>query len=120
MNIIKDNIKRGTAELVVLSMLKEEDLYGYKLGQKIKKLGEGKIFFPEGTLYPTLYRLTDEKYISRYEVKIGKVPHRVFYHMEQKGLEYLEYILKEYLTISEGIFSILSHTGQLESEFQKE
>ena len=51
------------------------------------KLSNDKIQVKEGTLYPILYRLVDEGYISDQKVLVGKRLTRVHYHIESKGEE---------------------------------
>lgn len=104
---IKDSMKKGTVEMLILSFLTEGDMYGYQMSQLIKERAEGILKFPEGTLYPALYRLTGEEFITSYEKKVGKRLTRVYYHMEEKGLEYLNYIIDEYMNITEGVCKIL-------------
>lgn len=98
--------------MLVLTLLKESDMYGYQISQLIKKRSNESIHFPEGSLYPALYKLTDEHYISSYEKQIGKRLKRVYYHIEEKGVEYQKYIINEYLSISEGIQNIIFYKGE--------
>jgi PadR family transcriptional regulator PadR len=54
---IKDNLKRGTIEMILLHLLEQEDKYGYQLSQDLEKQSEGDYQLNEATMYPTLYRL---------------------------------------------------------------
>ena len=38
---IKDNLKRGTIEMILLHLLEQEDKYGYQLSQDLEKQSEG-------------------------------------------------------------------------------
>jgi len=82
-------------------------MYGYQLAQLIKERSNNTISFPEGSLYPALYKLVEEKYITCYEKQIGKRLKRVYYHIEEKGVEYQELIVSEYLSLHWGIQKIL-------------
>ena len=55
----QSNFRRGVMSLVLLSLLKREDMYGYQLVTEIQRLSEGKIVTQEGSLYPVLYKLED-------------------------------------------------------------
>lgn len=57
MGSAKDNFKKGAVEMLLLTMLCEEDMYGYQMAQLVKKRSKGEITIPEGSMYPTLYRL---------------------------------------------------------------
>ncbi len=49
-----DSFKRGTVEIAVLAVLREEDLYGYQIVQRIAEKSDGFFTLPLGTLYPAL------------------------------------------------------------------
>lgn len=104
----RSNFKMGTVEMIVLFLLEKGDLYGYQLTTLIEKLSDGKVSVTESTLYPTLYKLLNNKYISDYETVIGKRRVRVYYHLEEAGKERLADLLEDYRTITAGIYSILS------------
>ena len=50
--------KKGILELCVLSLIEQEDLYGYEIVQRISP----RIEVTESTIYPLLRRLTKEGY----------------------------------------------------------
>lgn len=41
-------------------------------------------------MYPILYRLNDSGYISFFEKKVGRRQTRIYYHLEDNGLMYLD------------------------------
>lgn len=112
----RSNFKMGTVEMIVLFLLEKDDLYGYQLTNLIKKFSEGKLVITESTLYPTLYKLLDRKYISDYEKQIGKRRIRVYYHLEESGKQRLADLLTDYEEITIGISNILSHTSISDKE----
>lgn len=71
----------------VLSILHENDTYGYKLTQEIKQT----LNVSESTLYPVLRRLTKEDYLSTYDQQFeGR--NRRYYQLTEKGkIQYEEY-----------------------------
>ncbi len=71
----------------VLSILHENDTYGYKLTQEIKLT----LNVSESTLYPVLRRLTKEDYLSTYDQQFeGR--NRRYYQLTEKGkIQYEEY-----------------------------
>lgn len=103
----QDNFKRGTAELLVLHLLHEQDLYGYQITHTFAKKTDGVYTMLEGSLYPILYRLTSEGYISDYTKQVGVRRTRRYYHLEDKGREYYKEILQEYEAIALAIDQIL-------------
>ncbi len=104
----RSNFKMGTVEMIVLFLLSKGDLYGYQLTLLIEKLSEGNLVVTESTLYPTLYKLLNQKMISDREVQIGKRRVRVYYHLEEAGQQRLNDLLEDYDEITKGIARILS------------
>ena len=98
----------GMVELIVLFLLNKEDFYGYQLTTMIKELSMNKLVITESSLYPTLYKLLDNKMISDYEERVGKRRIRVYYHIEEDGKKRLADLLDDYKTIMEGMELILN------------
>lgn len=107
----QDNFKRGTAELLILHLMQEGDLYGYQITQLLAEKSKGSYTMLEGTLYPILYRLLDAGYISHYEKLVGARRKRQYYHLEEKGVEYYKRILQEYDEITKAISRVLDRTA---------
>ena len=107
MSSYKDDFKRGVTELLVLRFLTDGDKYGYEITKSFEDLSDGEYTMMEGTLYPVLYKLEDAECISSYSVKVGKRRMRKFYHLEQKGRDKYEAMLKDYLILTEKIFKML-------------
>ncbi|MBQ6864865.1 MAG: PadR family transcriptional regulator [Clostridia bacterium] len=101
-----ENFKRGTVELVILSVLTQKDLYGYELVKTISEKSEKNFDLPLGTLYPVLYRLVENGLISDRDEVVNKRL-RKYYHLEEKGKEYYKELLAEYEKISLGVNLIL-------------
>lgn len=53
---IAPSIKRGSAELAILSVLSEGPLHGYEIGRRIERQTGGVLSFDLASLYPLLYR----------------------------------------------------------------
>lgn len=106
---IKDNFKKGSVELLVLAVLSGEDMYGYQITQKIKEYSDGLFTVLEGSLYPILYRLANEGYVTEKSVAI-KRRMRVYYHLEQSGRAYFERCLREYRAINLGVEKVLEQS----------
>ena len=71
---IERELKRGSAELLILALLEEQERHGYQIAQLIAERSGGAITFHATSLYPTLYRLEDKGLIEGRWVE--KVPLR--------------------------------------------
>lgn len=103
----KTNFRFSFAELIILSLLEKKDLYGYEFVPLLEKVSEGRLIVTESTLYPTLYKLLDGKYISDREERVGKRRIRVYYHLEGSGRLRLSSLLQEYTNLKDGIDALL-------------
>lgn len=103
----QSSFRRGVMSLVVLSLLKREDMYGYQLVQETERLSGGRIVTQEGSLYPVLYKLADQGLISDKKVQVGKRMTRVYYHLESAGEQRLAELVREYREVSQGVFQIV-------------
>ena len=104
----KNMFYRGYVELLVLKFLSEKDCYGYEIVKSIKRASKDKISLSVGTLYPTLYKMIDQKYISDYKKQTGERMVKVYYHLEDVGRELLEALVSEYLEFSQVMNEILN------------
>ena len=55
--MIRTELKRGTAELAILSVLEQGPLHGYEIGRRIEEQSDGALHFTLAALYPLLYRM---------------------------------------------------------------
>lgn len=80
--------KRGSVEMLALLILNEDDAHGYRIVQEIKDRSDGRLIIKEGSLYPILYKLSDEGYIISQEdiseTKLGRKRIRVIYSITPK------------------------------------
>jgi PadR family transcriptional regulator PadR len=109
---LTSGLKKATIEMILLKLLSEEDMYGYQLTQEVRKRSNGRYTILEGSMYPILYRLADQKLITFSEVKTGKRQIRVYYHLEDSGREYFEKLKASYKEYIEIISFLLESMGE--------
>lgn len=107
----QNSYRRGVASLVILSLLKREDMYGYQLVQETERASGGKLTTQEGSLYPVLYRLLDQGLISDHRVQVGKRMTRIYYHIEPAGEDKLKELIQDYEDVTQGVFRIIRGGG---------
>lgn len=99
----------STISLLILSILSKGDMYGYQIVQTLKDKSQGYYVLRESSMYPTLYRLLEEGYISTSEESIVQKRVRVYYHIEDKGLVYLKELERNYFDSTMGVCSVLDY-----------
>ena len=81
--------KKGAAELVVLAFLEERPGHGYELTQLIEARSGGALTFNFASLYATLYKLEERKWIQGRWVEKAGQRRRRYYTITAKGREVL-------------------------------
>src|SRR5438046_10760998 len=61
--MIGAGIKRGTAEVAILSVLEEGPLHGYEMARRIEEQTKGALRFTLAAPYPMLYRMEQRGWI---------------------------------------------------------
>ena len=85
--------KKGVLELIVLLSINKKDMYGYELIEKVSSV----VDVNDGTIYPLLKRLTNEKYAETYLLESSEGPSRKYYHITDSGNAAYEKALSEWL-----------------------
>ena len=82
-------LKKGSAELLVLSLLEDRPRHGYEIGQLIQLRSRGALRFNVASLYPLLYRLEKRGWIrGRWVEKAGQRRRR-YYRLTRSGRKIL-------------------------------
>ncbi|MGC6769014.1 PadR family transcriptional regulator [Enterococcus sp. LJL51] len=103
----KSQVKRGTLELCILSLLSKKDFYGYEL---IEVLGSWSIVSAnENTMYPLLRRLTKEGYLESYWQENNDLPKRKYYHITDLGIRYLTEMTVLWKTLTKSVNDIQNY-----------
>jgi PadR family transcriptional regulator, regulatory protein PadR len=78
-------LKRGSAELLILSLLDARPRHGYDLSKLIHARSEGRLTFHIDSLYPLLYRLEERGWIKGTWVEKPTERRRRFYRVTAEG-----------------------------------
>src|ERR1700748_2320914 len=78
-------LKRGSAELLILSLVEARPRHGYEMSKLIESRSEGAVRFNVASLYPLLYRLEKRGWIEgRWVDKPGQRRRR-YYRLTRAG-----------------------------------
>ena len=78
-------LKKGSAELLILSLLDARPRHGYELGKLIHSRSDGQLTFHIDSLYPLLYRLEERGWIKGTWVEKAGERRRRFYKVTGEG-----------------------------------
>ena len=117
----KSNFKKGSVEMLILTLLNDQSMYGYQISQEISGRSGNIINIPEGSLYPTLYKLLEENYVADERRLVGKRMSRIYYSITEKGRERLQDLYRDYTLVHKGIKGIMENSGfSLDEAAEKE
>ena len=83
--MLTDELKKGSAEFLILSLLDAEPRHGYDLQKLIESRSKGVLTFHVATLYPLLYRMEDRGWIAGRWVEKAGERRRRFYRLTAPG-----------------------------------
>ena len=78
-------LKKGSAELLILSLVEHEPRHGYELSKLIDSRSNGAIRFHVASLYPLLYRLEKRGWIEGRWVEKAGQRRRRYYRLTAEG-----------------------------------
>lgn len=81
--------KRGSAELLILSLIEARPRHGYEISKLIEQRSEGTVRFYVASLYPLLYRLETRGWIQGRWVEKSGQRRRRYYRLTRQGRKVL-------------------------------
>ena len=96
---VDKELMRGSTTMIILSLLNEEDMYGYQIISKLKKLSDSIFNLKEGTLYKGC--------IISYWVDGEAGRRRKYYRITEEGLKFLKGKQKEWKLYTEVVNKIV-------------
>jgi len=98
---------KGSTDVLVLSILEREPMYGYQMIKEIEKESEGIFSFKEGTLYPILHSLESKGLIESYWLGKEGSRQRKYYRLTFKGKSELKEKKQEWIAFRSIVDKIL-------------
>jgi DNA-binding PadR family transcriptional regulator len=112
----ESEINRGISTLIILSIINqygEDGVYGYQISKDLQEQTHKMLVIKEGTLYPILRKLEDDKIIKSEREKEGRK--RKFYYITVYGEKIYNYLSGFYSKLTEAIaplFDVSVHLKQ--------
>src|SRR5919112_2038846 len=82
-------LKKGSAELLILSLVEHQPRHGYDIGNLIEQRSGGVLRFNVASLYPLLYRLESRGWIQGRWVEQAGQRRRRYYKLTPAGKKVL-------------------------------
>jgi len=102
---ITTQMRKGTLEFVILSIIKKWDAYASDILECLKK---NKLIVVEWTLYPLLSRLKTDGLISYFWIESRSWPPRKYYKLTQNWQETLQIMSSAWKELSNSVNNIIN------------
>jgi PadR family transcriptional regulator, regulatory protein PadR len=78
-------LKKGSAELLILSLIEQRPRHGYEISKLIEQRSDGVLTFNVASFYPLLYRLEKRGFIEGRWVEKAGQRRRRYYRLTVQG-----------------------------------
>jgi len=88
--VFERELKKGSAELLILSLLEARPRHGYEISKQIEQRSKGVLKFNVASFYPLLYRLEARGFIEGRWVEKAGQRRRRYYRLSPQGKKVLK------------------------------
>ncbi|MFQ9520815.1 MAG: PadR family transcriptional regulator [Turicibacter sp.] len=114
---INKEVLKGHIDTIILSLLLNEDMYGYELAKTVREKSQGQFELKEGTLYLSLKRLEKNDWIQSYwGDEQGPGGRRKYYKITAQGEDVFKDKVLEWNFVKQIIDSFLKGENQGEKD----
>ena len=85
----RPELMQGSSESLLLFLISQEPLYGYRIIKELERRSQGYFRFKEGTLYPALHRLEEDGLITGKWQTLTSGRQRRYYYITAQGNQVL-------------------------------
>jgi len=107
--MLNQEVKRGSAEMLILALVEERARHGYEIAKLIELRSEGVLQFHVASLYPLLYRLETRGWIQGRWVEKAGQRRRRYYKLTAAGRK----VLIEQRQTWADFFAALDHVAKV-------
>jgi DNA-binding PadR family transcriptional regulator len=102
----------GSTTLLILELLKNEDLYGYQMIEHLEKRSNNIFTLKAGTLYPLLHSLEQQGAVSSYDIEENNRT-RKYYSLTSAGRKLLSDKKEEWNAFFNAVNNVLYGGGEV-------
>jgi PadR family transcriptional regulator, regulatory protein PadR len=99
-------MRKGSTEILVMSLLVERPMYGYQISQELAERSGGYFDLKEGLLYPTLHKMQQKELLSSEWQTVDGRP-RKYYTLTRQGRKVLQEQSIEWKTFIDKLSALL-------------
>ena len=104
----KPDLLQGTLDMLILKSLQHEPMHGFGISVRIRQMSAEVLLVEQGSLYPALYRLEDQGWISA-EWGVSENNRKArFYKLTRAGRKQFETETEQWQKVSVAIAAALA------------
>jgi transcriptional regulator len=104
---LKGDLLQGTLDLLILKILDLEPMHGWGISQRILQISDSVLQVNQGSLYPALHRLEEQRWITA-KWKASENNRRAkFYELTKRGRKQLTEERENWLRLSAAVGRIV-------------
>jgi DNA-binding PadR family transcriptional regulator len=105
------DLKRGSLELLILSVVEQGPLHGYEIGKLLQLRSGGELTLPVSTLYSILYRMEGRGWIKGRWVERPGQRRRCTYTLTDDGARVLVRQRRDWLAFAAMVNRVIEHAS---------
>jgi len=102
------DLLQGTLDLLILKTLALEPMHGWGISQRIQQVSEDSLQVQQGSLYPALHRLEQQRWIASEWGTSDNNRRAKFYRLTVAGRKQLEIETEKWERLSAAVAQILA------------
>jgi PadR family transcriptional regulator PadR len=103
----KNDLHRGTLDMLILKIVARGPLHGYAIAQRLQQISKDYFQVPQGSLYPALHRLEEREWLEAEWKDTSTGREAKFYTITAKGRKQLHAEVDGWEKLSEAVSLIL-------------
>ena len=107
--------KKGSAEMLILSLLEARPRHGYEISKLIEQRSRGALRFHVASLYPLLYRLEERGWLRGRWVEKSGQRRRRYYQLTRKGRKTLASQRRNWREFVAGVNRVTQPVSEVEN-----
>ena len=104
---IDRSLMTGSTTLLVLSLLRNGEMYGYEMTSELERRSDGTFSLKEGTLYPLLHTLEKGGYVKSAMREAPNGRERKYYRLTRKGAALLDEKTEEWKVFENAVNAVI-------------
>ena len=103
----KNDLHRGTLDMLILKIVAAGPLHGYAIAQRLQQISKDYFQVPQGSLYPALHRLEEREWVDAEWKDTSTGREAKFYKLTSRGKKQLEVEVLGWERLSDAVSLIL-------------